>query len=170
MARRINLRGISKDRVYTVKSAARIVGVSEQTFRKWSKEGLRLMTDQRPYLVRGADLIDFLKLREASAKIPLRPGQFFCMRCKEPRFPIEGSVTYRANTAKTGRLSGTCGTCNGKLGQFCSAVKAGETLNLNAAPSVQTQTPKLTHQPSLKLALRQSPTTAVFRNVSDQGK
>ena len=69
MARRFSSRGICKDRVYTIKMAARIIGVSEATFRKWTKDGLRLIADQRPYLVRGADLIEFLVKREAANKV-----------------------------------------------------------------------------------------------------
>jgi len=135
MARRFQTRGICKDRVYTIKIAARIIGVSEARFRQWVKEGLRLITDQRPYLVRGADLIDFLQKREAANKVPMGKGQFFCMRCKAPRDPREGSVSYTATTALTGRLSGVCDACGGKLGQFCTASNASDFDAAHVAPS-----------------------------------
>jgi helix-turn-helix protein len=124
MARRFPTRGICKDRVYTIKNAARIIGVSEARIRQWVREGLRLIKDQRPYLVRGADLIDFLQMREASNRIAMGKGQFFCMRCKAPRNACDGSVTYHAITGLTGRLGGICDTCGGKVGQFCSAANA----------------------------------------------
>jgi hypothetical protein len=124
MARRFSSRGICKDRVYTIKMAARTIDVSEATFRKWPKDGLRLVTDQRPYLIRGADLIEFLQKREAANKVTMARGQFFCMRCKAPRDPVDGSVSYQPTTDLTGRLSATCGVCGGKVGQFCSATKA----------------------------------------------
>lgn len=126
MAQRFLTRGISKDRVYTVKMASRTIGVSEPTFRKWTKEGLRLISDKRPYLVRGADLIGFLKKRDAAKKKPTGDGQFYCMTCKAPRDPSEGSVSYKAATASTGRLSGLCGVCGGKLGQFCNVSRAAD--------------------------------------------
>lgn len=135
MAWRFQTRGLCKDRVYTIKMAARTIGVSEARFRQWSKDGLRLIAEQRPYLVRGADLIEFLQKRDAANKVSMGDGQFFCMRCKGPRNPREGSVTYTATTSQTGRLSGICDTCGGKLGQFCSASKAVDFLAAPAAPS-----------------------------------
>jgi len=134
MARRFQTRGISKDRVYTIKMAARTVGVSEQTFRQWHKDGLHLISDKRPYLVRGADLIDFLKKREKANKVPMCKGQFFCMACKAPRDARKGSITYSATTALTGRLSGLCAVCGGKLGQFCRAASSSDFMIGDAAP------------------------------------
>lgn len=126
MARRFSSRGICKDRVYTIKMAARIIGVSEATFRKWTKDGLRLIADQRPYLVRGADLIEFLVKREAANKVMMAKGQFYCMRCKSPRDPSDGSVSYQPITESTGRLSAICGKCGGKIGQFCKSTRAAD--------------------------------------------
>ena len=140
MARRFSSRGISKDRVYTVKLAARIIGVSEATFRKWAKDGLRLVADKKPYLIRGADLIDFLRRREASNKVMMGKGQFFCMACKAPHDPRAGSVTFHPATESTGRLSALCGGCGGKVGQFCKADRAVDFGALsNSAPSAESQ-------------------------------
>jgi hypothetical protein len=121
MGRRKQVRGISKDRVYTVKTAARLVGVSEHTFRKWAKDGLRLIKDKRPHLVRGADIIDYLARRKAQSRWKMAPDQFHCMRCKGPSDPQEGSVQYYPQTASTGRLSALCKVCSAKMGRFCSA-------------------------------------------------
>jgi hypothetical protein len=134
MARRFSKRGISKDRVYTIKLAARIVGVSEATFRKWPRDGLRLIADQRPFLVRGADLINFLQKRETANKVTMGKEQFYCMTCKAPRDPREGSVTYKPTTDLTGRLSGLCGACGGKVGRFCSAVNVPD-FSVSSAPA-----------------------------------
>lgn len=135
MARRFSTRGISKDRVYTYKIAARRVGVSEATFRKWPKSGLRVIAERRPFLVRGADLIEFLQRREAGRTVIVAKGQFYCLRCKAPRNPCEGSVTYSATTVLTGRLSGVCAVCGGKVGQFCSAANVTDFVAAPAAGS-----------------------------------
>ena len=124
--KRYSLRGICKSRVYTYKSAARIVGVSLATFRKWPKEGLQVITDKRPYLVRGADLIDFLTKRMARNRHPMEQGQFLCMSCKGPRHAASGSIGYLPQTNLTGRLSALCGACGGKVGRFCSTQEARE--------------------------------------------
>lgn len=120
-ARRYSTRDISKDRVYTYKMAARIIGVTDATIRKYSKDGLRVMTDSRPYLVRGADLIGFLKKREAANRHDMSDGQCYCMRCKAPRDPDQTSIIYTPTTSLTGRLSGQCGVCGAKIGRFCRA-------------------------------------------------
>jgi hypothetical protein len=121
MARLYSLRGISKDRVYTFKMAARTVGVSEATFRKWPAQGLKVITDQRPYLVRGADLLEYLKNRQMANKRPMAKTQFFCMRCKAPRHASGDGINYLPTTELTGRLSGNCAVCGARIGRFCKA-------------------------------------------------
>ncbi|MEL7452999.1 MAG: helix-turn-helix domain-containing protein [Pseudomonadota bacterium] len=135
MARRFQTLGICRDRAYTVKTAARIIGVTEATIRNWARNGLRLIKDQRPHIVRGEDLIDFQKKREAANKVPIGKGQFFCMRCKAPRNPSKGSLDYKATSLLTGRLSGTCDACGGKMGQFCSAISVADFISDPAATS-----------------------------------
>ena len=134
MARRFQTRGICKDRVYTIKLAARTIGVSEASLRKWARDGLRLITDKRPYLVRGADLVAFQKKREAACKADMGPGQFYCMTCKAPRDARDGSFSYAAITASTGRLGGVCDACSGNVGRFCSANEAADFTGPAALP------------------------------------
>lgn len=124
MGRRYSTRGLSKDRTYTLKMAARTIGSSEATIRKYAKQGLRVIRDSRPYLVRGADLIEFLQKREAANRNEMAGGQFFCMTCKAPRSAVQASITFEAYSALTGRLSGLCGACGGKVGRFCKASDA----------------------------------------------
>jgi hypothetical protein len=134
MARRFSTRGVHKDRVYTLKICARQIGVSEATLRKWSTDGLRIITDGRPYLIRGADLIAFLEKREAANKVTMAKGQFYCMCCKEPRNPKCGSVAYHPTNDLTGRLSGLCSECGGKVGQFCSTAAGAKYTQITASP------------------------------------
>lgn len=131
--KRYSLRGLCKSRVYTFKMAARIVGVSLATFRKWPKQGLRAITDKRPYLVRGADLIDFLTKRMEQNRCPMGKGQFHCMTCHAPRDAEPGSLAYTPQTTRTGRLSGRCGTCGGKMGRFCNPENARQMIEANRA-------------------------------------
>lgn len=121
MGRRYSLRGISKNRVYTYKVASRIVGVSEAAFRKWPDKGMRVINDKRPHLVRGADLIEFLERLQAAKKRPMTKTQFYCLRCNAPRDALGGVVEYSTITDLTGRISGLCAVCGGKIGRFCKA-------------------------------------------------
>lgn len=126
MARRHSTRGISAARVYIYKQAARIIGVSEATFRKWPKQGLRVITDKRPFLVRGADLIEFLQKRQTASLKPTTKTQCFCMRCKMPREFRERAATYTPQSNLTGRLSGLCAECGCKIGRFCKGADVAE--------------------------------------------
>ena len=126
MARRISTRGVHKDRVYTLRMCARLIGVSEATLRRWTNDGLRIITDRRPYLIRGADLIAFLEKRKAANKTPVAKGQFYCMSCRAPRAPKCGSIAYKPTTELTGRLSGLCDDCGGNVGQFCNAANGAK--------------------------------------------
>lgn len=130
MARRYSVRGIRNSRVYLLKSAARSIGVSEPTLRKWRAHGLKIIDDQRPYLVRGADLIDFLEKQNAADRTPMMRTQFYCMGCSTPRDPLGGAVDYTSLSELTGRLSGVCAECGCKIGRFC---KASEVEELRAA-------------------------------------
>lgn len=124
MGRRYQTRGLAKDRTYTLKMAARTIGASEATLRKYGRQGLRVIRDSRPYLVRGADLIEFLQEREAANRNDMADGQFYCMTCKAPRDAVLTSISFTAYSPLTGRLSGLCGACGGKVGRFCKASDA----------------------------------------------
>ena len=124
MGRRYQTRGLSKDRIYTLKIAARTIGSSEVTIRKFEDQGLRVIRDSRPYLVRGADLIEFLQKREAANRNDMADGQFYCMTCKAPRDAVQSSIAFTAYSSLTGRLSGLCDDCGGKIGRFCKASDA----------------------------------------------
>ncbi len=120
MAKRYSTRGLAKDRVYTVKTASRILHITEGTFRKFFDRGLRAATTSRPILIRGADLIKFLENLAKANKQPCRPEQFYCMRCKGPQDALGQIADYRPNNAKTGRLEALCEGCGGSLSKFSS--------------------------------------------------
>jgi hypothetical protein len=143
-----SLRGICKSRVYTFKTAARIVGVSYSTFCKWPNEGLRVITDKTPYLVRGADLITFLTRRMAANRHVMAKDQIFCLRCKEPRTAAIGSLSFTPQNEVTGRLGGLCSGCGGKIGRFCSVkelqkLRETHVIAINARANAYADTPPL---------------------------
>jgi hypothetical protein len=61
--RRPDWRRVKKHRSYAVDEVARTLGISKGTVRRWIKSGLSALTDQKPMLILGADLIDFGKTR-----------------------------------------------------------------------------------------------------------
>ena len=121
--RRFSTSGLSASRVYPVQTAAQIIGASMVTFRKFEKEGLRVIKSGRPNLVRGEDLILFLKKRNAANRASMNEGQFSCFRCNAPTDAKPGSLRFQSYPGRTGRLSAICGVCDGKVGRFCNASK-----------------------------------------------
>lgn len=102
-------------RNYTVDEIARLYDVHRNTVRAWIKRGLRTVDDRRPLLVLGRDLADFLHRRRTDRKRPCAIGQFYCMRCRTPRFPAGMAVAYLPLTPTQGNLSGHCSTCSARL-------------------------------------------------------
>lgn len=111
MARhRPDRRRIKIHRTYTVDQAARTVGVSKATVRRWLKCGLPAIDTRKPALIRGTDLLEFLDAR-AKPKQPCPPGQCYCVKCKASREPGGGIAEFAQLTPSNGNLRGLCPTC-----------------------------------------------------------
>ncbi len=97
-------------RSYTVDEVARVLGVAKGTVRRWIKGGLPALTDQKPALVLGEDLLQFLLFRNALHK-KCGPAECYCVKCREPRKPAGDMAEFIPLTPKTGNLRGICPTC-----------------------------------------------------------
>ena len=96
--RKPNWRRIKTLRSYTIDEAAKALGVHRNTIRHWiKKSGLRAFTDQRPHLIQGGDLVACLQ--GAASKRRCGPGQFYCVKCRQPQRSAEGMVDYEPVTA-----------------------------------------------------------------------
>ncbi len=126
MARRIKASRIKKNLTYSISEAAEELGLSIATIRNWIKQGLPIQKDQRPYLIYGSDLRNFIIQKNKARKSPLLDGELRCFTCKAGRKPRNDAVTYTRQTAKTGRISGVCGVCGGKCGLIISNAKISE--------------------------------------------
>ena len=122
MARRITARSISKHRSYSVDEAARALGVAKGTVRRWLKDGLPALTDQRPALITGAALIAFL---DARAKPPTRCAlnECFCFSCRAPRRPAFGEVEFHVLAPSNGNLRALCEVCTTVMHKRVSTAK-----------------------------------------------
>ena len=63
MAKRVSPRKIKIHNQYTYEQAADALGVSVQTVRLWRKSGLLVLVSQKPHLILGFALKDFLNKR-----------------------------------------------------------------------------------------------------------
>lgn len=110
MARRPNRRAICIHRNYEVAELARLLGVCKRTVRRWISAGLPAIRDQKPALILGQDVVDFLS-RQAKPKSRCGPGQFFCFRCHAPRLAAFGQAETVHRSAASLNLRALCSVC-----------------------------------------------------------
>ncbi len=111
MARRPNWRAIKTHRNYTADEAARALGVAKVTVRRWIKDkGLPAITDRRPHLILGSDLIAYGKARKRP-KQKCGPGELYCVRCRAPRTAAGGLAEFIPLTPLSGNLRAICAAC-----------------------------------------------------------
>lgn len=110
MPRVADHRRIKRHRNYTVDEAARSLGVAKGTVRLWIKKGLPVIAEQRPTLILGEDLIDFLVARKRP-KRRCALHECFCFSCREPRSPAFDAVEYHPLSATSGNLRALCSAC-----------------------------------------------------------
>lgn len=116
--------GLAKiHRSYTVEEIAKLYGVHRNTVRAWIGRGMPTIDQRRPVLVLGSHLADFLKARRMVNKRPCRPGEIYCLRCREPRAPADGVVRYHPLTPTQGNLVGRCGCCGAGINRRVSLAK-----------------------------------------------
>ncbi|SOE17165.1 hypothetical protein SAMN05877838_2056 [Hoeflea halophila] len=120
MVKRASSRKVKIHSQYTYEQAAHLLGVSVQTIRLWRQSGLVVLDSQKPHLILGFALKDFLNNRSKKSKRHLARDQFLCMACNAPRSAYGGMADYLPYTATRGRLEALCEVCQGACGKFAS--------------------------------------------------
>ncbi len=102
---------VKTHRNYTVEDISHLFGVHRGTVRNWIKKGLPIIDNKRPLLILGRDLSDFIKSKQKKNKRLCKPGEIYCVRCREPRSPAEGMADYESLTKSLGNIIGLCPDC-----------------------------------------------------------
>lgn len=112
---RLDPRRAKVHRSYTVAEAARLFNVHRNTVRHWIKGGLPVVRACRTVLILGRDLGPFLAERQARRRRPCAPGQLFCLKCREPRRPREGSIRVVASGGPAANVAALCACCGTRM-------------------------------------------------------
>jgi len=124
--RRPNHRLVKLHRSYSVEDVARLFDIHKNTVRAWVKAGLPTCDRKRPTLILGLELAAYLKSRRTKNKRPCRPGEIYCVRCREPKRPAGDMAEFQPTTATLGNLIGICPDCEGMVYRRASRAKLAE--------------------------------------------
>jgi hypothetical protein len=125
MTRRFNYRRVKIHRNYPIAELAALIGAHKQTIGRWIAAGLPTTDRERPYLIRGLDFHEFIRARRpVKQKCP--PGEFYCVRCREPKRPACEMADYIPRTATRGSLTGICPTCGTMIYRAITLAKLDE--------------------------------------------
>jgi len=119
MRRIYDWRRVKLHRSYTIPEVVALFDLAECTPYQWIKKGLVADNSERPVLIRGADLREYVHTVNESYKCPCGPGLFYCLRCRSARSPAGNIVEYEAKTSSRGFVHGTCSVCG--LGVYKAA-------------------------------------------------
>lgn len=123
MAKRLNPNRAKIHRSYTVEEISGLFTVHKNTVRGWvNKEGLLVCDNQKPMLILGSDLREFMQERNKKNKSKCKSHEMYCLRCKSPQKPAENMVDYEPITETTGRLIGLCSCCECVINKYISLV------------------------------------------------
>jgi len=121
-----NPRLVKIHRNYSVEEIARLFGIHKNTIRKWLKQGLAAIDDQRPTLVLGQQLSRFLIERRQKAKQSCGPGRIFCIACRAPKVPAGNMADCVSTNTTMGSLCGICPDCDRLIYRRANLTKIDE--------------------------------------------
>jgi len=135
--RKPDLRRIRTSKTYNLPEIAELMDRDIATIRAWVKNGLPLLSVQKPVLVSGKALKDWLQQVWASKKRTCQADELFCFKCRKPRKAMPGSVRIVRRNEKTVSVKGRCAVCNTRMNQTRSLSKLPELQVTFDAPKPQ---------------------------------
>lgn len=118
-----NPRLVKIHRSYTVEEIAKLFGNHKHTVRNWIKDGLATIDDNRPMMIAGHGLVEFINKRRSKNKNPCKPGELYCVKCRAPKLPAANMADYSPVTEKFGNLIAICPDCDSIMNQRVSLAK-----------------------------------------------
>lgn len=125
MPRSARINAIKLFHSYTIREAVDVTGVSARTISAWIKEGLPVMKQQRPFLIRGDDLKRFIQNRRKARKSQTALHQFYCLGCRSARDAAGGFAECLINGNRT-TLKALCGACGNVVNKSIALSRLSE--------------------------------------------
>lgn len=129
MPKRARLNGIKSFRCYTFDEAAAVTGVSHRTIRSWSADGLCVMDDERPTLIRGDDLRSYIQSKRSGRKVKTSIDTFYCLRCRKERRAAEGLADCTITESRA-TLTALCEVCETVVSKPMARARVAEIAQL----------------------------------------
>ena len=118
MAKRYNPNRCKINRNYTLSEIAVLYGVHKSTVKAWLRRGLKRIDNQRPYIILGRDLKQFIKDLRSINKRSCELGEIYCMKCRMPRTPEQKSISFEAESSSYGRIKASCNVCQCVMNRY----------------------------------------------------
>jgi excisionase family DNA binding protein len=147
--RTYNTRLIKATWPYTVQELASLLKVHKNAPLRWLKEGLSANGDGRPYLIRGDELIRFLKARRQSKKHHCKPHEFFCFKCRAPREAYLNIADIIIESPNRFRVKALCAVCTTNVSKVQNIQKLAETRTRFHVQQLEGQHLIERHEPSV---------------------
>jgi hypothetical protein len=110
--RTYNARRIKATWPYTVQEIAELFRIHKNAVLHWLKDGLQANKDQRPFLIRGEELIRFLNARQTRKGCKCTVTEFYCFKCRGPREAYLGIVDIAIESPTRLRVKSLCAICS----------------------------------------------------------
>jgi hypothetical protein len=118
--RTYNVRRVKATWPYTVQEVAELFGIHKNAVLRWLKDGLEANKEQRPFLIRGEELIRFLKARQSRKRCKCAITEFYCFKCREPRRAYLGIADIAIESTTRLRVSSLCAVCGTPINKMQS--------------------------------------------------
>lgn len=110
--RTYNTRLVRRNHAYYVHEVADRFGIHKNAVLNWVKLGLKTIDGNRPMMIHGSDLADFLDQRQRSRKRKCQPDEFFCCKCRAPKRAWERVVDLTRLKKGDWLVKAICADCS----------------------------------------------------------
>jgi hypothetical protein len=110
--RTYNIRRIKATWPYSVQEIAELFGIHKNAVLRWLQDGLQANRDQRPFLIRGAELARFLTARQISKRRKCSTTEFYCFKCRDAREAYLRIADVAIESPTRLRVKALCAVCS----------------------------------------------------------